>query len=125
MTVSDLPLFAKPARPDWRTDPAAAGMQYLKDNPSIYPTFRRLADLWRERNPGRRLSADAVCHVIRWETDASEDAEYKINNNVVSFLARLYLLERPEAQLTTRESHLDSLHSGVWGKLLAAARGES
>jgi hypothetical protein len=112
MAVSDLPLFAKPARPDWRTDPAAAGMQYLRDNPSIYPTFRR-------------LSADAVCHVIRWETDASEDAEYKINNNVVSFLARLYLLERPEAQLSTRESHLDSLQSGIWGRLLSLARGES
>jgi hypothetical protein len=125
MTVSDLPLFAPVKRPDWRTDPAAAGMQYLKDNPSIYPTFRRLADLWRERNPGRRLSADAVCHVIRWETDAGEDAEYKINNNSVAFLARLYLLERPEAQLATRESHLDSLHSGVWGRLLATARGES
>jgi hypothetical protein len=125
VTVSGLPLFAPVKRPDWRTDPAAAGMQYLRDNPSIYPTFRRLADAWRARNPGRRLSADAVCHVIRWETDASEDAEYKINNNVVSFLARLYLLERPEAQLTTRESHLDSLHSGAWGKLLSIARGES
>jgi hypothetical protein len=123
MTVTDFPLFARVERPSWRSDPAGAAFAYLQANPRVYPEFRRLADDWRERNPGRHLSADMIAHVIRFQTPVTEADAFKINNSVTPLLGRLYLLERPEASLEVRHSHLDSLHSGMWGRLLATACG--
>lgn len=64
---------------------------WLDCNPAIWKAFRIKADAIR--NTGRETySARTIIESIRWETDLRDktDATFKINNNRVPGMARLY-----------------------------------
>lgn len=44
----------------------------------------------------RRYSADAVMHRVRWETSSGAKSGLKINNNFVSYYARLWRRTHPQ-----------------------------
>jgi hypothetical protein len=63
---------------------------YLKENWPLWLAFCRYADRMRARRP--HYSADAILHVIRFDTDLAEapGEGFKINNNWSADFARLY-----------------------------------
>jgi hypothetical protein len=128
--LADLPLFNPPPPAPPATAqagyPVRRAMDYVRGNPGIYRRFKERANDWRRRNPGARFGAKMIVEVLRFESNVAEsDGAYRLNNNHTALLARMYLAEYPEAPLETRESGLDSLHSGVWGHLLSLTRGVS
>lgn len=69
----------------------AAFRAWLLENFGIWRSFKVLAD--KARRAGRRhYSARTIVEVLRWETEIREPAgaDFKINNNAVPDLARLY-----------------------------------
>ncbi len=69
---------------------------WLEKNEHIYRAFKVRA--FRMALTGRkRYSARAIVHSIRWETDLKDSKiEFKINNNYISGLARLFMSEYGE-----------------------------
>jgi hypothetical protein len=67
-------------------------MAWLKDNFHVWDRFKREADWIRSR--GRKhYSARTILEVLRHESSlADTDAEFKLNNDNVPDLARLYML---------------------------------
>lgn len=62
---------------------------------SIWRSFERKALLMAARRP--RYSAMAIAQVIRWETDLQDGSEFKLNNNWVPGLARLWMFNHGHA----------------------------
>lgn len=114
------PLTPTVTAPDFATNPLAYYTWHLLKHPEMYVEFRRLADLYRAPNPGRPVSADMICHALRFQTGLhAADDTFAVNNNLTPLYARLYLRERPGANVSTRSSKLDDLTDGVWAELLA------
>lgn len=91
---------------------------HLEHNYRTYQAFRELADRYREFNPARMLSADMICHVIRFELGMRNEGDtFHISNNLVSWYARLYLLERPDANFGKRTSWMDNLSPEEWDEV--------
>lgn len=60
------------------------------ENAKIYAEFDRRAHEMAQRR--KRYSARAIVQVIRWHTDLSEHDElFKINNNMIAGMARLWM----------------------------------
>lgn len=94
---------------------------FLRVNGHVYKAFRDVADTYRAQAPDRQLSADMLCHVVRYQMGLKADGDvFAINNVVTPMLARLYKLERPDANFDTRKSWLDTLSEADWATLLAA-----
>lgn len=109
--------------PDWSADPAQWCCWYLDENADLYREFRRLADEMLRRRPGTKLSADQVCHVVRWNSRLAASGDYfAVNNNATALFARLYVEERPqhEGVFSTRKSVLDYLPPEQWDRVLLA-----
>lgn len=106
--------------PDFGTDPLAYYHWHLSTHPEMYVAFRRQADLYRAPDPGRRFSADMICHALRFQSGLSAAGDlYQVNNNVTPLYARLYRHERPGAAVAVRGSMLDALDPAEWAALLA------
>lgn len=96
--------------PDFSTDPIGYYVWHLEHHPEMYRQFRETADAYRAGNPARRLSADMICHVMRWHSVVhAGDDQFEVNNVLTPLYARLYKHERPDAVISTRKSMLDSL----------------
>lgn len=83
----------------------------LKNHPHIYREFRRLVDERRERYPDAIIGSRMALEVLRWNVGASASGDvFKINNNILPLLSRLYLFERPQAtaNLPIRKSTYDT-----------------
>lgn len=109
--------------PDWAADPAGWCAWLLTTNGHLYVEFRRLVDEMLRANPSARLSADQVCHVMRWNAQLRSEGDFfKVNNNASALFARLYALERPQARgvFETRRSALDDLPLEEWERVLLA-----
>jgi hypothetical protein len=92
----------------------------LEAHPEIYRAFRVAADSKRAGNLEKRIGVDAILQGLRWDTGARAEGDgFKLNNNARALLARLYLLECPEAKLETRKSWLDTLTSAEWERITA------
>ena len=67
---------------------------FLEACPDVYPAFVRVALSLREHG-FKRCSADGVAHVVRWQvaTSGRDASGFKINNNVISLMARKAMLE--------------------------------
>lgn len=71
---------------------------WLRENWPIWKAFEREANaVWR--NGRRHYSARTIGEYLRHETALREDGEWKINNNIVPDMARLYGLMYPERGL--------------------------
>ena len=71
-------------------------LEWLDQNFHVWREFERQAD--RAWNVGyKHYSARTIIEVVRFETDMRErGGDYKINNNFIPDLARLYLQFHPE-----------------------------
>ncbi len=113
----DLPLFQPPVNPVGETcnstqqDKLEAAWQSVKDEqPHLLP---RMAELAREarRRGFERWSADALFHVLRWETGLSTGGELglKVNNNHTALASRDLMAQYPDLdgffQIRERKPH--------------------
>lgn len=96
MTLQDLPLFAQPSTSDdkllrqWR--------ECRRANPWLMPKLAEMA-IEAKRCGFGRWSADALFHVLRWETRHSTGIDglgLKVNNNYTALAARDLMREYPE-----------------------------
>lgn len=64
---------------------------WLAENWLLWGEFVSLALLVRKRGRSR-WSADALCHVLRWQREIRDnsDVTFKVNNNHTAKLARLF-----------------------------------
>lgn len=71
--------------------------EWIEANWPMYEAFVALARR-AKRNGISHWSADAVCHVLRWETAVrgSGQPDFKINNNAVAGLSRLAMARCPD-----------------------------
>lgn len=115
------PLDPTVTAPNFSTNPLAYYIWHLEQHPEMYQAFRQYADAYRVGAPRRRLSADMICHVMRYQSalKAGDDI-FQVNNVLTPLYARLYLLERPDAVIDTRPSQLDALLPEERAQLLAA-----
>lgn len=122
--ATQLPLrLGSVTAPDWSADPAGWCAWLLTTNGHLFVEFRRLVDDMLSRQPTARLSADQVCHVMRWNAQLRSEGDlFKVNNNAAALFARLYVVERPWAAgvFETRRSKLDELTQGEWDRILLA-----
>ena len=56
---------------------------------SVWTDFEKRACMMARRRD--HYSADAICHVIRWHTAIMGGDDFKLNNNWVSGLARVWM----------------------------------
>jgi len=95
----DLPLFsAHKGRIEQKFD------QFDEANPKVWELFKRFTFEALESGQ-RHLSADAVCHRIRWETNVvsfgagynpHDRRDLKINNNYTAYYARKFMQAFPK-----------------------------
>lgn len=84
--------------------------EFVARCPDVYRAFVQYA-LRLKRAGKTRYSADAILHVIRFETDLADNAgDFKINNNFSAPLARKAMAEYPELKdfFETRRSKGDA-----------------
>lgn len=111
----------KMTAPKWEESPIDWTVYYLKEEAQVYREFRRLCDDALRRNPGMTLSADRVLHVIRWETEVKAMGDkFHVNDHASALFARLYKLERPNANFRSRKSIFDMLSKNEWQRILNA-----
>ncbi|MEM7734420.1 MAG: hypothetical protein AAF267_01400 [Deinococcota bacterium] len=93
--LPEVPLGSVTA-PRFEDDWTKYSVWVLDNHGAIYREFRRLIDEWLEHNPTEIVSSRMALEVLRWNTSlrASGDA-FKINNNILPLLSRLYIHERP------------------------------
>ena len=98
-SVTDTPLLEWRERLPPHADKLQAGWLLCKEkNPFLLRQCYQLC-LTAQRRGITRWSADAMFHVLRWETAASMgDNGLKVNNNYSSLAARDLMAERPELQ---------------------------
>lgn len=85
--------------------------EYHTNNPEIYRFFRRYALKSIEKGH-KRLSAEFIFNIIRWETPIrAGDKDFKINNDFKPFYSRMFLNEFPQYRdfFETRRSKADNL----------------
>ena len=73
-------------------------VQFLRDNPTIYPQFRMLAVKLKARGI-ERWGAKAIWEVLRYELAlkaVTTGEKYALNNNYTSRFARKLMNEEPE-----------------------------
>lgn len=87
--------------------------EWLRRHPGVEGEFFRMADEVRQMN--RQVGAKTIAEVIRWKAgiglfdwwDASDD--FKMNNSVVSYLARKYNEKAREDFFALRKSSFDQM----------------
>ena len=73
-------------------------IQFMRDNPTVYPKFRLLAVKLKAKGIDR-WGAKAIWEVLRYElavNTTNSVKDYKLNNNHVSRMARKLMNEEPE-----------------------------
>lgn len=111
MTLPALPVGSVTA-PSFEADPLAWAIHWLTTNRGIYMEFERLVTERIAAQPDARISADAVLHVVRWNTGLREDGStWKVNNSASSLCARVLIGRNPDAKrhFELRHSWLDDL----------------
>jgi hypothetical protein len=71
--------------------------RYLEKNPIVWHLFKSFT--FDRINKGyEKYSADSILHRIRWESPVSnsKSGEYKINNNISSYMARRFIRKHPK-----------------------------
>lgn len=93
----------------------------LQNNPNIYFKFRELADEYRKRNPEHRFSAELILAVMRFHLSVRVEGDvFALNATLKPLMGRLYLRERPGANIECRNAWLDHLSADEWNQILRA-----
>jgi hypothetical protein len=67
-------------------------LAYHRQHPEVYAQFQNIAFRAIERG-FKRLSADFIFHVIRWESGKGH--ELCLNNNFTAYYSRMFLKDHP------------------------------
>lgn len=71
--------------------------QFHAENPAVYRVLCRLAREWIARTGRHQLAIATLVERARWEILlATNDPDYKINNNFRSYYARLLMAQEPD-----------------------------
>ena len=73
-------------------------IQFLRDNPTVYPKFRLLAVKLKAKGIDR-WGAKAIWEVLRYEMalkSVTSGEKYALNNNFTSRFARKLMIEEPD-----------------------------
>lgn len=96
--MTDLTLF------DWipqdetpqMTELREAFETFHRDNPHVYALFDKFTRQAIKAGH-EHFSADAIVHRIRWSTSVeTKGDEFKLNNNLVAYYSRLFMLKNPQ-----------------------------
>ena len=90
--------------------------RFHADNPKVYETLVRLAREWVARFGGHKLGIATLYETARWQiTLATNDAEFRLNNNWRSYYARLIMAQEPDLAglFDLRASKADEWIAGV------------
>lgn len=72
-------------------------VRFHEDNPHVYCALRRLAREWINHTGRRKLGIGALFERARWDIAiATNDPEFRLNNNHRSFYARLLMRREPD-----------------------------
>lgn len=67
------------------------------ENPRVYRVLVSLARQWIEATGRNKLGIKTLYERARWEIAiATNDPDYKLNNNFTAFYARLIMLQEPD-----------------------------
>ena len=70
---------------------------FHRDNPHVYARLVVLARAWKERRGGAKLGMGMLFEVLRWDVAMRTTGEdFKLNNNVRSYYARLIMAREPD-----------------------------
>ena len=86
-----------------------AFLKFHGQNPRVWGLFEEFA-LECVRKGFKHYSADAIMHRVRWETDVvTEGDTFKVNNNYVTYYARMFHTNHPEHSTFFKLRELTSL----------------
>jgi hypothetical protein len=86
------------------------------DNPRVYEVLVRLAREWVGRFGSHKLGIATLYERARWEISlATNDADFKLNNNFRAYYARLIMAQEPDLAglFDLRASKADEWIAGV------------
>jgi hypothetical protein len=98
--------------PSWEASPVAWACWTLENHPHIYERFESIALGALVEKPDRKLSANQIMHVIRWETSLTAEGDtFKINDHAAPLYARMFVQKhkRYEGCFRNRKSIFDML----------------
>jgi hypothetical protein len=81
----------------------------LEHQPRVTYRFFALANGFVQRNPTKRLSAEATVCVMRFYGSNTNGDEFEVNSNIKSLLGRLYKRAHPDVDIELRRCWLDAL----------------
>ncbi len=82
---------------DQALTPAEKFEKYHRENPAVYRAMVLLCQQWINRTGRRKLGINSLVERVRWEIAiATNDPEFKINNNFAPWYARLIMRQEPE-----------------------------
>ena len=90
--------------------------RFHSDNPRVYQVLVRLAREWVNRFGSHNLGVATLYETARWQiTLATNDAEFRLNNNWRSYYARLIMAQEPDLAglFDLRASKADEWIAGV------------
>ena len=90
--------------------------RFHADNPKVYEVLVRLAREWVGQFGGHKLGIATLYETARWQiTLATNDAEFRLNNNWRSYYARLIMAQEPDLAglFDLRASKADEWIAGV------------
>ena len=105
-----LGLFDPPGNqaPRYQADPIGWNIWYLQENLELYREFRRRAD--QHAAAGKTVRANRVIQELRFETALHGSDTFKINDHASGMFARMYLMQRPGAEVEIqRKGHWKEL----------------
>jgi len=71
--------------------------QFHAENPHVYETLTRLAREWITKTGHRKLGIATLFERARWEIAlATNDPDFRLNNNWRAFYARLIMRQEPD-----------------------------
>lgn len=71
--------------------------EFHEANPKVYAVLVRLAREWVQRTGSHHLGIKTLYERARWEIAmATNDPEFKLNNNYTAYYARLIMAEHPD-----------------------------
>lgn len=73
---------------------ADAFLKWLTENRASWEAFEKYT--LELIGSGKKLGAKAVAERVRWDIEIERGEEFKVNNNFVSLMARLFLIKYPE-----------------------------
>lgn len=77
-------------------------IEWFNENQEAWRAFKLFAT--QALSKGKKIGAKAVAERCRWETEIVQCNDYRVNNNYVAYMARLYNANVKQEYFETRET---------------------